>query len=207
MLAQENVAFAVHPTSPLNNAKDLIARLKQDPSSMSIAIGAALGNQNHIAVALVAKAVGADPRKLKTVIFKSGGETMTQILGGHVDLGMTSAGQFVKHVAAGKVRLLAIAAPQRLEGELGTIPIWKELGVDAVAGLWFTVIAPAGTPPAAVRYWDQAIASIVKHEQWRKFLNDREMLSMHRGSAGTAVFLKEEYDRLKAILVELGLAK
>lgn len=207
MLAQEHVAFAVHPTSPLNTGKDLLDRLKQDPTAISIAIGAAVGNQNHIAVALVAKAIGADPRKLKTVIFKSGGETMTQILGGHVDIGMTSAGQFVKHVEAGRVRLLAIAAPQRLEGDLAAIPTWKEQGVDSVAGLWFTVIAPAGLPPAAVRYWDRAVAAVVKDEAWRQFLRERQMLSMHRGSAATNVFLKAEYDRLKDILGELGLVK
>jgi putative tricarboxylic transport membrane protein len=206
-LAQEHVAFAAHPTSPLNSGKDLLDRMKQDPTSISIAIGAAVGNQNHIAVALVAKAIGADPRKLKTVIFKSGGETMTQILGGHVDLGMTSAGQFVKHVEAGKVRLLAVAAPQRLEGQLASVPTWREQGVDSVAGLWFTVIAPAGTPAEAVRYWERAVAAIVKDEEWRQFVNNRQMLTIHRDSAGATAFLKDEYDRLKGILAELGLVK
>ncbi len=206
-LAQENVAFAVHPTSPFNTGRDLLDRLKQDPTSPSIAIGAAVGNQNHIAIALVAKAVGADPRKLKTVIFKSGGETMTQILGGHVDLGMTSAGQFVKHVEAGRVRLLAIAAPQRLEGDLSGIPTWREQGVDSVAGLWFTIIAPANVPAATVRFWDRAMAAVVKNEEWRQFMRSRQMLPLYHGSGEAAAFLKAEYDNLKGILGELGLAK
>jgi len=206
-LAQEHVAFAVHPTSPFNTGKDLLDRLKQDPTAPSIAIGAAVGNQNHIAIALVAKAVGVDPRKLKTVIFKSGGETMTQILGGHVDLGMTSAGQFVKHVEAGRVRLLAIAAPQRLEGDLSGIPTWREQGVDSVAGLWFAVIAPANVPAAAVRFWDRAVAAVVRNEEWRQFMRSRQMLPMHHGSDGAAKFLKAEYDMLKNTLGELGLAK
>ncbi len=206
-LNQEHVAFAVHPTSPLNTGKNLLDRLKQDPSSISIAIGAAVGNQNHIAIALVAKSQGLDARKLKTVIFKSGGETMTQILGGHVDLGMTSSGQFVDHVQAGRVRLLAIAAPQRLEGELSSVPTWKEQGVDSVAGLWFTVIAPANTPAAAVRYWERVIATVVKNPEWQQFNRSRQMLPMYHGSAGAAAFLKDENDRLKGILGELGLAK
>jgi len=206
-LSQEHVAFAVPPTSAFRTGKDLLDRLKQDASSTSIAIGAAVGNQNHIAIALVAKAVGADPRKLRTVIFKSGGETMTQILGGHVDLGMTSSGQFVDHVQAGRVRLLAIAAPKRLEGELSAIPTWREQGVDSVAGLWFTLIAPANTPPAAVRYWERAVATIVKSTDWQQFNRNRHMLTTYRDGSGTAAFLKEEYDRLKAILGELGLAK
>lgn len=206
-LSQEHVAFAVHPTSPFRTGKDLLDRLKQDPGSVSIAIGAAVGNQNHIAVAMVAKGLGLDARKLKTVIFKSGGETMTQILGGHVDLGMTSSGQFVDHMQAGRVRLLAIAAPQRLEGELAAIPTWREQGVDSVAGLWFTVIAPANTPAAAVRYWERVIAAVVKNPEWQQFNRSRQMLPMYHGGAAAAAFLKEEYDRLKGILGELGLAK
>lgn len=207
ILAQEHVAFAVHPTSPFNTGKDLLDRLRQDPTSASIAIGAAVGNQNHIAIALVAKAVGADPRKLKTVIFKSGGETMTQILGGHVDIGMTSAGQFVKHVEAGRVRLLAIAAPKRLEGELSGIPTWREQGVDSVAGLWFAVLAPANLPAATVRFWDRAVAAVAKNEEWRQFMKSRQMLPMYRDSGEASMFLKTEYDSLKGILGDLGLAK
>lgn len=206
-LNQEHVAFAVHPTSPLKTGKDLIDRLTQDSASVSIAIGAAVGNQNHIAIALVAKSVGVDARKLKTVIFRSGAETMTQILGGHVDVGMTSSGQFVKHVQAGTLRLIAIAAPQRLEGELAGIPTWREQGVDSVAGLWYAVFGPRNMPAAAVQYWERTVATIVKNEEWRKFVKDRQMLPVYRDSAETARFFKADYERLKGILGELGLAK
>jgi len=206
-LNQEHVAFAVHPDSPLKTGKDLVDRLKQDPASVSIAIGAAVGNQNHIAIALVARSVGVNPRKLKTVIFKSGAETMTQILGGHVDIGMTSSGQFVKHVEAGRVRLIAIAAPQRLEGPLSAIPTWREQGVDSVAGLWYAVFGPKNMPAPAIRYWEQSLATVVKHEDWIKYVRSRQMLPRFRGSAETGKFFKSEYDRLKGILGELGLAK
>jgi len=206
-LNQDVVAFAVHPSSPLKSGKDLVDRLKQDPASISIAIGAAVGNQNHIAIALVAKSVGVDARKLKTVIFKSGAETMTQILGGHVDIGMTSSGQFVKHVEAGRVRLIALAAPQRLEGPLAGIPTWREQGVDSVAGLWYAVFGPKDTPATAIRYWEEAVAAVERHEEWRRLVRNRQMLSLYRGSEETGKFFKSEYERLKGILAELGLAK
>jgi putative tricarboxylic transport membrane protein len=206
-LSQEHVAFAVHPSSPLKSGKDLIDRLKQDPSGISIAIGAAVGNQNHIAIAMIARSIGVDPRKLKTVIFKSGAETMTQILGGHVDLGMTSAGQFVGHVEAGRLRLIAIAAPRRLEGPLSVVPTWREQGVDCEAGLWYAVFGPKGTPAPAVRFWEQSLAAVAKHDDWKKFLESRQMLPKFLGAAATDQFFRAEYDRLKGILGELGLAK
>ncbi len=207
MLTQEYVAFAVKPDSPLKTGKDLLARLKEDPASLSIAIGAAVGNQNHIAVSLAAKSAGVDIRKMKTVIFKSGGETVTAILGGHVDIGMTSSAAFVKYVQAGTVRLIAVSAPQRLEGELASVPTWRELGVDSVAGNWYTVYGPRNMQAAPLRYWESALAAVVKTEEWRKYLSNQHMAGYFLGSEDTGKFLKAEYEKLKGIMGELGLAK
>jgi putative tricarboxylic transport membrane protein len=207
LLAQEYVAFGVPAASPIKSGKELLARLKQDPASISLAIGAAVGNQNHIAVALVAKAAGANPRQLKTVIFKSGGETMTAILGGHVDVGMTSSRGFAKHVQAGTLRVIAVAAPQRLEGPLASVPTWKELGVDAVAGNWYAVVGPKGMPSAPVHYWENAFASAVKTSEWKQYVKNEHATEDFLGSEATAKFFKAEYEKLKGILSELGLVK
>ena len=70
-LISEPIAFMVRAESQIANGKDLAARIKADPASMSIALAAARGNAYHIASALLAKAVGADIRKLKIVVFSS----------------------------------------------------------------------------------------------------------------------------------------
>lgn len=206
-LAQEYVAFAVKADSPLKTGKDLVDRLRKDPASVSIAIGAAVGNQNHIAVALAARSGGVDPRKLKTVIFKSSGETMSSILGGHVDVGMSSTAGFVRHMQAGTMRLIAIAAPQRLEGALAGIPTWKELGVDSVAGNWYVVYGPRGMEGAQAAYWERVLADMVKTPEWKTFADAKQVTAPFLGSAGTEKFLKAEYEKLKSVLAELGLAR
>lgn len=207
MLAQEYVAFAVKSDSPIKTGKDLLARLKDDATSLSIAIGAAVGNQNHIAVSLVAKSAGADARKLKTVIFKSGGETITSILGGHVDIGMTSSVGFVKFVQAGTLRLIAIAAPRRLEGELAAVPTWKELGVDSVAGNWYAVYGPKNMQAAPLRYWESALAGVVRTAEWKTYVRNQHVSAQFLGHEDAGNFFKAEYEKLKGILGELGLAK
>jgi putative tricarboxylic transport membrane protein len=207
MLVQEYVAFAVKADSPLKTGKDLLAKLKEDPASLSIAIGAAVGNQNHIAVALAARSAGVDARKLKTVIFKSGGETITSILGGHVDVGMTSSSGFVKYVQAGTLRLIAVAAPRRLEGELASVPTWKELGADSVAGNWYAAYGAKGMPAAPVRYWDSAFAAMAKTEEWRKYVQSQNLSAQFMGAEETTKFFRAEQDKLRSVLVELGLAK
>lgn len=207
MLAQEYVAFAVKADSPIKSGKDLLARFKEDPASLGIAIGAAVGNQNHIAIALVAKSAGADARRLKTVIFKSGGETITSLLGGHVDIGMASSVGFVSYVQAGSMRLIAIAAPRRLEGELANVPTWKELGVDSVAGNWYSVYGPKNMQAAQIRYWESALAGMVKTEEWKKYVRNQYVSAQFLGAEDAAKFFKAEYEKLKGILTELGIAK
>jgi putative tricarboxylic transport membrane protein len=207
LLAQEHVAFGVPAASSIKSGQDLLARLKQDPASLSIAIGAAVGNQNHIAAAVVAKAAGANPRQLKTVIFKSGGETMTAILGGHVDLGMTSSRGFVKHAQAGTIRVIAVASPRRLEGPLASVPTWKELGIDAVAGNWYAVVGPKGMTAGPVRYWENAFAAAVKTGEWKQYVKREQVSEDFLGSEATARFFRTEYEKLKGVLSEIGLAK
>jgi putative tricarboxylic transport membrane protein len=206
-LFQDYVGFAVRRDSPIRTGKDLLERLKRDPASVSVAIGAAVGNQNHIALVLAARSVGVDPRKLKTVIFKSGAETETALLGGHVDVGLTSSGNFVRHVKAGTLRLIAVAAPQRLQGDLASAPTWIEQGVDSVAGNWYVAYGPKDMPQPQVAYWDQTLAAVVRSEPWKNFLNAKHLSDEYLDSAGTRAFLEQEHARLKRALTELNLAR
>src|ERR1017187_5692014 len=91
VLFGESMTLVVRPDSPIKAGRDIQERLKSDPRSMSIAIGIAVGGTNHLALALVIKSMGIDVKKLKTVVFQSNGETMTALMGGHVDLAPLSA--------------------------------------------------------------------------------------------------------------------
>src|SRR4029077_16714637 len=59
VLLNEEIAFAVNPASSIKTGKDFIDRLRQDPTSVSVALSG-IGGQNHIALGLVAQAGGAD---------------------------------------------------------------------------------------------------------------------------------------------------
>ena len=88
MMFDEYIVTSVLASSPIKTGKDLLARLKADPQSLSIGIPG-VGGGGHLGFALAAKAAGIDPKKLKTVVFKSGGDSLTALLGGHIDV-MTS---------------------------------------------------------------------------------------------------------------------
>ncbi len=133
MIGAEYVVFAVPADSPLKSGADLAARLKRDGATLSFGLANALGNHNHIAITQVASAFGTDIRKLKVVVFNSSGETVTAVLGGHVDVAATVVSTALPHHQSGKIRILAVSADRRLAGALPQVPTWTELGVKSVS--------------------------------------------------------------------------
>jgi putative tricarboxylic transport membrane protein len=207
VIGAEYVGVAVLADSPIRSGKDLIERLKKDPTSMSVSIGTAFGNATHISYALAMKAAGIDIRKLKTVVFNSGGDAMTALLGGHVDAMASAPSTLLQHIKAGKVRMHAVVAPKRLAGDFAAIPTWRELGVDVTFELWRGLAGPKGMTRAQVQYWDDAFGKMTRTDEWKKQLAQFDMEDVYRNSADTARYWKAEFDEVKGVLTELGLAK
>jgi putative tricarboxylic transport membrane protein len=203
----EYVGATVRTDSPLKSGRELVDRLKKEPGSLSVAVGTALGNATHLSFALAMRAAGVDIRKLRTVVFGSGGESMTALLGGHVDVAASAPSSLLAQIRAGKLRMLAIGAPQRLGGDLGGVPTWKELGIDAAFALWRGLAGPKGMSRAQIEFWDGALAKVVQTDEWKKELEKYDMENVYRNSADTARHWKSEHDQVKAVLTELGLAR
>jgi putative tricarboxylic transport membrane protein len=206
-IGRESVVFAVRADSSLKNARDLADRLKADPSGIRVAFANALGNQNHIAVAQVAKSVGASARNLKVVVFNGSGEALAALLGGHVDLVTISASPVLGHVAAGKLRILAVTAEQRLGGELAAVPTWRELGISALSSNWRTLVGPRGMTDDQIRYWDEVIAKLAQLPEWKLDLEGKLVENTYFNARDTRKLMDAEHAELTAILSELGLAR
>ena len=206
-LFAEYVAFAVKPDSPLKSAKEVMARLTADVTSLSTAISGGPGNHNHIALSMVARAAGADAKKLKVVVFSSGADAMTAALGGHVDMVVAPAASVLPHVQAGRLRFVALAAPRRLEGAFASVPVWKELGADAVTSNWRAMVGPRGLPQPQIDYWEQVFARVVESEDWKKMIERDGVTAEFLRSARLRDELKADYAELRAVMGALGLVK
>lgn len=207
LLQSEYVVLAVKADSPLRNANDLVARLKQDPASLSISVGTSFGGANHSAVAAVARAAGIDPRKLKTVVFKSSSDAAVAALGGHVDMVSASASQVLTHVRSGALRLIGVTAPARLKGDLAAVPTLKEQGIPVEVNNFRLLIGPKDLTAAQLAYWDQVLARMVQSEEWKKDLERDVVEDTYMNSREVRKYLDTEYAELKTLLVEMGLAK
>jgi putative tricarboxylic transport membrane protein len=206
LLTSEYIGMSVRADSPLKTPQDLIARLKADPTSLSFAI-TSRASGNHIAAGMVFKAAGVDLRKVRFVSFKGAAETTVAVLGGHVDVVMATPTSAWRHVQSGKMRMLAVTAPKRLEGELAVVPTWKEMGLDAVSANWRSVVGPKAMTPAQVAYWDRTFAAMVKSPEWQEALRNNQWSDEYLNSAETLKFMRAEYKQLEALLTELGDAK
>jgi putative tricarboxylic transport membrane protein len=207
MLYDEYLGFLVRQDSPLKTGKDLLAALRQNPEALPVGIATAAGNTNHIAAALAAKAAGADVKKLRVVVFGSGGESMTALLGGHVGLVVTPSANAIPHLQSEKMRVLAIAAPARLEGALAAVPTWKEQGAAIVVANWRPVIGPKGLSPAQVAFWEEAFARLTRSDEWTSDVARSGGVNHYMNSRDLAAYFDAQYAQFRAILGDLGLAR
>ncbi len=207
LLISEYIGFAVKSDSPYKTMADLAKALKDDPGAVTVGTSSSAGGANHIAIGLLAKAVGADVKKLKVVIYNGGGEAQAATLGGHVAVWVNSASSLAAPYAAGLIRPLAIASPQRLPGALASLPTARESGLNVVADNWRLVIAPKGLSAPQVAYWDNAFKMLTQSKEWNDDLAAAQMSNSYRNSADTTRYIAEEYGNIKGILTELGLVK
>lgn len=207
LMVNEYLVFVVRADSPVKNGKDFVDRLKKDPSALSIGVGPSLGGSSHISAGLVAKVAGIDAKRLKVVVFASGGEIMTAVLGGHVDVSAASMTASVPHLQSGKMRAIGVPSPQRLGGPVANVPTWREQGFDAVFTNWRAMIGPKGLTADQITYWERALSAVVQTDEWKESLQKNLQERAFLNSKETQQFLESQDAQLRSVLSDLGLAK
>jgi len=199
--------FAVNADSALKTGKDVIDKLKANPRSLSIGFAGALGGHNHVAAGLLMKGIGGEAKALKVIAFKGSSEALTALMGGHIDMVVTAAGNVSSHMAAGKLRAVGVASSQRLSGDFSKVPTWKEQGVDVVWGNWRAVMGPKGMTPAQIARWEGVLRQVVQSPDWQTDLEKNFWTNDFTVGEAFRKDLDKDYAAMKAVLVEIGLAK
>jgi putative tricarboxylic transport membrane protein len=199
--------FAVNADSALKTGKDVVDKLKANPRSLSIGFAGALGGHNHVAAGLLMKGIGGEAKALKVIAFKGSSEALTALMGGHIDMVVTAAGNVSSHMASGKLRSVGVASTQRLSGDFSKVPTWKEQGVDVVWGNWRAVMGPKGMTPAQIARWEGVLRQVVQTPEWKADLENNFWTNDFTVGNAFKQDLEKDYAAMKAVLVELGLAK
>lgn len=207
LLVEESMLVAVRADSPLKSAQDLVEHLKAKPDSLSIAIATSVGNHIHLAIAKPLKQAGVDIGKLVIVPYKSSGESMNALLGGHVDVVSASSPNVLSQYKAGTIRLLAVTTEIRLTGDLADIPTWKEQGVDAVSTSVQGIIGPKDMTAAQLAYWESALEKVAASPQWSSFVEQQLWRPKFVKHEEMGRILDAEYESTRKLLNDLNLAR
>lgn len=206
ILFGEHVGVAVKADSPITSGRDLIERLKKDPTAHSVGLSA-IGTGQHQAVASALKIAGVDTRKMRNVSFNSGALARTALLGGHVDIVPATLGSLDPDVKTGALRVIAVAATERQPGLYSGISTWREQGANSVVFLWRAMFGPKGMTPAQVAYWEHILQRLTETPEWKAEMIKRTSVTQFVGAEAMKKRMEEEYPEIKALLVELELAK
>lgn len=207
VLFEEAIFVAVRADSPLKTAKDLVDKLKAQPASLSIGVATAVGNHIHIGIAKPLKVAGVDVSKLTVVPYKSSGESMNALLGGHVDVVSASAPNLLTQYQAGTIRLLAVATVQRVPGVLAAVPTWKEQGVNATYTSVQGVLGPKGMTQEQILFWERTLATVAESEEWNQLLETQIWRPRFMKSGEMKKYLDSDYASTKVLIDEFMLSK
>jgi putative tricarboxylic transport membrane protein len=203
-LTGEYEALVVPAASPIKSLDDLVAKLKEDPGSVSWGGGSA-GGTDHILAGLIAKAVGVDPTKINYIAHSGGGEALASILGGHVTVGVSGYQEFAGQIQDGTLRGIAISAESPVEGI--PVPTLKEQGVDVGLVNWRGLFAPAGIRESDLEELSETIGKMVETPQWQNTLQTRGWIDMYQPHEEFTAFLKEDEATVADTLKSIGLVQ
>jgi len=188
--------FAVGGKSKWKTMKELLDDAKKRPDE--IKIGATLGSTSHFFPAMIEHAAKV---KFKYVSYEGTAPRMTALMGGHIDGGETNLTQVDKE-KAGQLKFLAIATPKR-HTEAPNLPTLKEVGLDVLYAVNRGIVAPKGTPEAALAKLEDACAKASKDPSVVEAMKKHGTVIEFLGRKAYAEFLrkndKENSDLAKAL--------
>lgn len=207
MLFDEFFALSVRTDSAISSGRDVVAHLLKDPGAMAIGVSTSLGGANHLSAALALQRAGIDPRRVKFVAFKGSADSITALLGGHIDAAATAVSAAVPYVRNGQLRTIAVSSPQRLGAPLAAVPTWMEQGVNGTMTNFRAVIAPRGTPAGPVAFWERRFAQLAETDEWKADLNNNLWSWNFMDSAKTVATVATHAEDVDALVNTLGLRK
>lgn len=163
LVAQMPFVVAVNAGAKLNSLADLIARAKAEPGGIKYG-SAGVGSVNHVVTELFQRSAGVE---FTHIPYRGMGEAMTALLSGTVDLLVTAMPTAMGNVKSGRVKALAVTAPQRA-GALPDVPTSGEAGVPFVASNWIGLTAPKGTPREAIDWVQKQVSTAVSNPEVRE---------------------------------------
>ncbi len=184
--------IAVPAASDVRDMADLVQAVRANPTAVSWGGGSA-GGTDQLLLNQVAAAVGVEPVTLAYIAFAGGGDVADAVLANRVNVGISGYSEFAQHLAAGRLRALAISSEHRLPGV--NIPTLREQGIDVTFVNWRGLFAPPGIDDVQRERLRALVAQMVTTDAWRGVLRRNRWSDLYLSGDAFVQFLKEEEDR------------
>ncbi len=193
-----NVA-AVHPSVPVKTVKELIAFARARPGDLLMG-SAGSGSTSHLAGELFRSMTKT---KMLHVPYKGGGQLVIAVLSGEAHLSFSPVSTAITHAKTGKLRMLGVSSPKRLES-LPDVPAIAETVPGYSFGGWQGILLPAGAPQDIVRRLHGAILKAINTQEFRDYLAKEGSVLVGSTPEEFAAFMRAEMEKLTPIIRASG---
>lgn len=200
-IAQSPLLMAVSNKSGHQSVKDLIAAAKARPASINYA-SAGPGSINQIAAELFASSAGI---KLVHVPYKGGSLAVNDLVGGHVDVYVSSMPQILQVAKTNQAKPIAVTGLKRSPA-LPDVPTLDESGLKGYeASSWWGIVVPAGTPKDVITKLNLEINKALDTDEMKKFLAGEGAEAMAMTPRAFQDLIDKEMKRWDAVAKETGI--
>ena len=198
--ARNTVVFAVNTGLGVATAPEMIARAKDKPGTITVAV-TGIGAISHLTVEMLQLAAKI---KLQVVPYRGAGAAIADLIGANVNAMSAEVPVLMPQIKAEKAKFLAVAAQSRSD-VIPDVPTWPELGYpDVVADNWSGVLAPPRTPPAVIAKLNAAFNAVVKDPEVKRKLADNGVSTIGGTPEDLTALITSETARWHKVVAETG---
>ena len=190
------MVVTAHASTPYKSFSDLLQAARSKPGSISYGtIGS--GSLAHLAMTSMGNQLKADWTHIP---YKGGGPLSTDGIAGHIPVTLATYALWAPHIAAGRLRPLAVTSPKRMT-QLPDVPTLAEQGIpNFEAQAWWGMLGPAGTPAPIVARMNAEMAKVLKLPAVQERLVQMGVEVMASSPEDFGKFVRSEVDRWSKVV-------
>jgi putative tricarboxylic transport membrane protein len=199
-LVLEPAVIAVKADSPYKTMKDFIEAARKNPKQLAQS-GGSITSRDNLMRLLLQKATGA---QWNFISFPSGGERLSNLLGGHVQMMVIEPQEAGEQIRAGNLRVIASLTEKRLP-TLPNVPTIKEQGIDVpIIPQARGLLAPPAVAKEVVAYWEGVFDAFVKTPSWKQYVEQNQFEDAYLKGPALNKFIDGLKDQMREVLKEAG---
>ncbi len=201
LMTDEPTVMYVNAGSPFKSVKDLIEAARQKPNGI-LQGGGSYGGPTSLMGRMMAEEAKVE---IAYTPFKSSGESVVALLGGHVHFVLEQPSEVEEHIKAGKLRALATSIPL---ARYPDVPTFASVGMKFRQLKRFRgVMAPPGIPPEVVDFYIRTLEKTRATPEWKDYVKKFGVTEEWISGKDLATFLQDEENVYRKLMTELGMLK